>query len=125
MAASGGKHRPRGGGSCTGGLDKVDKLYLSCDIEFVIASFQHKGLKQLYNGKPKGIEASLRERCRQILALLDRAASSQALSLPGLNLHELKGSRKGTWSVSVGGNWRVTFRFENGNARDVNLEDYH
>jgi proteic killer suppression protein len=91
----------------------------------VIVSFRHKGLKQLYNGKPRGVPAPLRERIRQILALLDRAPSPLGLALPGLRLHELKGELKGTWAVSVSGNWRVTFRFENGSACDVNLEDYH
>ena len=47
------------------------------------------------------------------------------MDLPGLRLHELTGSRKGTWSVTVSGNWRVTFRFEGGDAEIVNYEDYH
>lgn len=47
------------------------------------------------------------------------------MDLPGLRLHELKGSRKGTWSVTVSGDWRVTFRFEGKDAVDVNYEDYH
>jgi len=47
------------------------------------------------------------------------------MDLSGLNLHELKGGRKGTWSVKVSGNWRVTFKLEKGDAFDVNYEDYH
>jgi proteic killer suppression protein len=47
------------------------------------------------------------------------------LDLPGLDLHELKGNRKGTSALKVSGNWRVTFRLENGDAVDVNYEDYH
>jgi proteic killer suppression protein len=47
------------------------------------------------------------------------------IKLPGYDLHELKGDRKGTWSIKVSGNWRITFKFEDGDAYDVNLEDYH
>ena len=47
------------------------------------------------------------------------------LDLPGYRLHPLKGERKGLWSVTVSGNWRVTFRIENGNVLDVDLTDYH
>jgi hypothetical protein len=47
------------------------------------------------------------------------------LALPGLRLHELKGDRKGTWSVTVSGNWRITFSFEGKDAVDVDYEDYH
>jgi proteic killer suppression protein len=47
------------------------------------------------------------------------------MDLPSLNLHELKGDRKGTWAVKVSGNWRVTFKFQDENAFDINYEDYH
>ena len=47
------------------------------------------------------------------------------MALPGLNLHELKGKRKGTWSVQVTGNWRVTFKLQKGDVFDVDYEDYH
>ena len=47
------------------------------------------------------------------------------MDLPGLQLHQLTGNRRGVWAVRVSGNWRLTFRFEDGEAVDVNLEDYH
>ena len=47
------------------------------------------------------------------------------MNAPALNLHELKGERKGIWTVTVKSNWRITFKFEKGDALDVNLEDYH
>lgn len=47
------------------------------------------------------------------------------MDLPGLRLHELTGNRSGIWSVTVSGNWRVTFHFEDGDAEVVNYEDYH
>jgi len=91
----------------------------------VIASFQHKGLEKLYHGNKKLIEASLRTKAENILFVLDAAAKVEDVNLPGFRLHELTGNRKGTWSIAVNKNWRITFRFESGNALDVNLEDYH
>jgi proteic killer suppression protein len=59
------------------------------------------------------------------LAALDTAQIIGDMNLPGFNLHPLKGKRTGQWSVSVSGNWRITFEFENGSAYIVNYEDYH
>jgi toxin HigB-1 len=91
----------------------------------MIKSFRHKGLKKLYNtGSKQGILPEHAARLRIILARLDASSSSEDMNLPGLALHQLKGSLKGFWSVSVSGNWRVIFRFENGNALDVDYVDY-
>lgn len=60
-----------------------------------------------------------------ILARLNAATSPQDMNLPGLVLHELVGQRKGTWSVRVSENWRITFTFDGVDACDVDLEDYH
>ena len=59
------------------------------------------------------------------LDALNGAESVQDLNLPGYHLHELKGNRKGTWAITVRGNWRITFRFEDGDAWDIDFEDYH
>jgi toxin HigB-1 len=59
------------------------------------------------------------------LTVLDSAATPQALNLPGYRLHALKGELRGFWSVTVRANWRIIFRFEDGNALDVELIDYH
>ncbi|CAB5167606.1 HigB toxin protein [Olavius algarvensis associated proteobacterium Delta 3] len=92
----------------------------------MIQKFKHKGLKQLFEkGSLSGVNPKHQKRLRLILALLETAETMQDLDLPGLNLHELKGKRKGTWSLYVSGNWRVTFRLEQGDALDVNYEDYH
>ena len=92
----------------------------------MITSFIHKGLERLYKtGKSSGIQAQHAKRLRLILTNLDQAESPQDMDLPGLRLHELKGSRKNIWSVSVSGNWRVTFRFIGRDAEIVNYEDYH
>ena len=76
-------------------------------------------------GNISGIQLKHAKRLRLILANLDQAESPTDMDMPGLRLHELKGSRVGIWSVTVSGNWRVTFRFVNRNAEKVNYEDYH
>ncbi len=92
----------------------------------MITSFIHKGLELFYKtGKSSGIQAKHAKRIRLILTNLDQAESPQDMDLPGLRLHELKGNRKNVWSVSVSGNWRVTFRFIGRDAEIVNYEDYH
>jgi len=92
----------------------------------MIHNFRHKGLKQLFeSGISSGVNPQQVPRLRRILALLETAEILDDMDLPGLNLHELKGERKGTWSVKVSGNWRVTFKIKQGDAIDVNYEDYH
>jgi proteic killer suppression protein len=92
----------------------------------MIASFRHKGLKRMFEkGNARLIGASLRVRVANILAVLDAASSALDLAGPGNRLHELLGDQEGVWSVTVSGNWRITFRFTDGNAHDVDLIDYH
>lgn len=92
----------------------------------MITSFRHKGLKRFYEtGSTAGIQPAHRNRLRLQLIALGTAISIEDMDVPGFNLHPLKGQRKGIWSISVSGNWRITFRFENGNAHIVNYEDYH
>jgi len=67
----------------------------------------------------------LADTVQEILTVLDVATSSAALDLPGYRLHRLKGTLKGFWSVTVRANWRIIFRFENQDAFDVELIDYH
>ena len=62
---------------------------------------------------------------RQILGLLDAAQTVEALDYATFRLHPLKGDLKGFWSLTVRANWRVIFHFEDGNASDVDLVDYH
>lgn len=76
-------------------------------------------------GSKAGIQARHADRLRLILARLNVSATPKDMNLPGLGLHELRGDRKGVWAVKVSGNWRVTFRFIEKNATDVNYEDYH
>jgi proteic killer suppression protein len=92
----------------------------------VIRGFRHRGLKRLYeSGDPSRIDTALRGKVQRVLSALDAADSPHALDIPGFRLHRLKGNREGLWSVTVSGNWRVIFRFEDGDVLDVDLLDYH
>lgn len=92
----------------------------------MIKSFKHKGLEVFYlTGSTKGIQSIHANKLRMQLAALDFATSIKDMDIPGYRLHELKGNKKGLWSITVNGNWRITFQFENGNAYIVNYEDYH
>jgi proteic killer suppression protein len=92
----------------------------------MIASFRHKGLKLLYEkGDRRRVRADHVNKIERILARLDESTEPDNMNLPGYRLHPLKGELAGFWSVSVSGNWRIVFRFEGVNARDVDLVDYH
>lgn len=92
----------------------------------MIISFKHKGLQKFYeSGSTAGIQNSHKTKLRMILAALDSTQEIDDMNIPGYKLHPLKGKLKGLWSVTVSGNWRVTFKFENGNIYIINYEDYH
>jgi toxin HigB-1 len=92
----------------------------------MIRSFRHKGLAKFFAMESRaGIQSAHAERLRLILAALNAAVAPGDMGLPGLRLHPLKGGRRGTWSVTVSGNWRITFRFSGKDAIDVDYEDYH
>jgi toxin HigB-1 len=92
-----------------------------------IESFRHKGLRDLYiRDVERGLPPKLVNRLRDLLAALDTAETLDDLrSFPGWRLHPLKGDLEGFWSLSVSGNWRLIFRFEDGNTFDLDLMDYH
>lgn len=92
----------------------------------MIKSFKHKGLKLFFEkGSCAGIQAKHRSKLRLQLAALNTAKEVEDMNLPGYNLHPLKGKRKDCWSITVNGNWRMTFVFDDGDAYVVNYEDYH
>lgn len=92
----------------------------------MIRSFRHKGLERFFlRGTKAGIQAPHAKRLRLILSRLHASIAPGDMDLPGLYLHQLKGSSRGIWSVRVSGNWRVTFKFEGPDAIVVNYEDYH
>ena len=92
----------------------------------MIRSFRHRGLRRLYErDDPSRIAADQLNRITLALADLDAAGRPSELDLPGYRLHPLRGDRRGLWSISITGNWRITFRFEDGDVYDVDLVDYH
>jgi toxin HigB-1 len=92
----------------------------------MIKSFQHKGLKKLFElGQTAGINPQHEKRLRKILALLETSETAEDMDLPGLDLHRLKGKRKDTLAVKVTGNLRVTFKLQHGDVLEVDYEDYH
>jgi len=92
----------------------------------MIQSFRHKGLKLLYeNGDRRKVQPQYADKIERILARLDEASEVGNMNLPGFRLHSLTGNLAGFWAVTVSGNWRIVFRFDGGQARDVNLVDYH
>ncbi len=92
----------------------------------MIRTIRHRGLKRAYE---RGDFSRLRpEQGRKIaiaLADLDSARKVGNLDLPGYRLHRLRGKLKGLWSIRISANWRIVFRFEDGDAYDINLIDYH
>ena len=92
----------------------------------MVGSIKHKGLAALYyEDQTKGVKQEFVKRLRNILALLDAAFVAEDMNIPGLHFHKLKGDHAGHYAVSVSANWRVIFRFEDGQATDVDLIDYH
>ena len=92
----------------------------------MIQSFRHRGLERFFTtGDTRRIPQQFAGRLRRILARIHGAEGIRDMDAPGLVLHPLRGNLAGFWSVRVSGNWRVIFRFEEGNAFDVDLMDYH
>ena len=92
----------------------------------MIKSFKHKGLKRYYEtGSKSGIQAKHANRLRLQLAALDTSRVIDDMDVPGYRLHPLKGRARNRWSISVSGNWRLTFEFRDGNAYVLNYEDYN
>lgn len=92
----------------------------------MIERFKHKGLKKLFEDDDRRkLPAAHRDKIGRILARLNEAVTVQDMGLPGYQLHPLKGDLAGFWAVSVSGNWRIIFRFENGGAYAMDLIDYH
>ncbi len=92
----------------------------------MIKSFRHKGIKRFFEtGSKKGIQSGHAEKLRRQLAVLNRATLPMDMNIPGWRLHTLKGDMGKHWSVTVNGNWRLTFTFEGSDAILVDYQDYH
>ena len=92
----------------------------------MIKDFRHKGLRRFFKtGATTGIQTTHAKRLGRQLSRLDQAGSQNDMNVPGWDLHPLKGKLKGHWSVSVSGSWRMTFKFDDGDAVLVDYQDYH
>ena len=92
----------------------------------MIQSFKHKGVERFFTtGSNKGIQPDHARRLKLLLFRLHSAKEAFDMGFPGSGLHQLKGKLKGCWAVKVTGNWRVIFRFELGDAWEVDYDDYH
>lgn len=92
----------------------------------MIKSFKHKGLEKFYKtGSTAGIQPAHAAKLNILLTALDAASQVEHMNMPSWRLHRLSGNLKGHWSVAVNGNWRLTFRFEDGHAEVVDYQDYH
>ena len=92
----------------------------------MIKSFEHKGLQKFFEtGSLKGIRPKHKQKLRIRLTALHTATCIEDMDLPGYRLHQLKGRKKGLWAIDVSKNWRIVFKFQDGNAYVVNYEDYH
>lgn len=92
----------------------------------MIKSFEHKGLQAFFEtGNKAGIQPHHAPKLARLLARLHAAKVPEDMSVPGWRLHPLVGSLAGHYSVFVNGNWRLTFRFDDGDAVLVDYQDYH
>ncbi len=92
----------------------------------MIRRFRHRGLRRLFEDDDRrGLNAQHVERIARVLARLSRATEPGHMNLPGWRLHPLKGDLAGFWSVTINGNWRIVFRFEDGDVTDIDYLDYH
>ncbi|OGI04223.1 MAG: hypothetical protein A2Y25_08900 [Candidatus Melainabacteria bacterium GWF2_37_15] len=92
----------------------------------MIKSFKHKGLEDFFlKGSIKGINPDYSRKIRRILSLLNEAEDVNELNYTGFRLHKLKGKMQNLWSVTVSGNYRITFEFKEKNAYILDYTDYH
>lgn len=92
----------------------------------MIKSFRHKGLEAFFlRGTKAGIQPAHAPKLSRQLAHLDGAEAASDMNVPGWRLHALRGELAGQWAVSVSGNWRLVFSFEQGNVVLIDYLDYH
>jgi toxin HigB-1 len=108
------------------GKTSIDILHFPIYRKRMITTIRHKGLKRLYDDDDRSkLPADMVDRISRVLALLDSASTIEDMDQPSLRLHALKGDLKNYWAVTVRANWRITFRFMDAQAFDVDFVDYH
>jgi toxin HigB-1 len=92
----------------------------------MVRNFRHKGLQRLFQQDDGSkLPPDMVARIRLILSTLHAAQAIEAMDIPTFRLHPLKGKLQGFFSVTVRANWRIIFRFESGEAFDIDFVDYH
>jgi proteic killer suppression protein len=92
----------------------------------MIRNIRHRGLKRFFENDDRSkLRPDITEKIARVLSRLDAAVTIDDMNVPGFGLHRLSGDLKGLWSVTVSRNWRIVFRFEEGDAFDVDFIDYH
>ncbi|MGV0034627.1 MAG: type II toxin-antitoxin system RelE/ParE family toxin [Candidatus Azotimanducaceae bacterium WSBS_2022_MAG_OTU7] len=92
----------------------------------MITSLRCKDTESLYGGVCPRRFRAIREQAERKLTILDAAATTEFLkSPPGNELEKLGGDRRGQWSIRINQQWRICFRYSNGNVSDVEIVDYH
>ncbi len=103
----------------------ADICRLSRYKKLMIASWRHKGLRELFESGASGkVRADQHRRCLRLLDALDQAERPKDLNLPGWHFHGLQG-KPPRYALAVNGPWRIAFGFADGNASDIDLEQYH
>ena len=105
---------------------RIDTRHVTRYNLTMIKSFSYKGLQEYYeSGSKRGIQAEHADKLGRMLDRLDASTCPQDMDLPGYRLHQLKGDMRDIWSVTINGNWRMTFYFEGQDAYLVDYIDYH
>lgn len=106
----------------------TDLTFVTCiaTLYIVIASFRHRGLESFFRtGSKAGIQPKHAGKLRLQLFALDNVKHPGDMNAPGWRLHNLAGVLKEHWAITVGGNWRLTFKFEGEDAVLFDYQDYH
>lgn len=103
-------------------LTPVNHLFT---LPWMIKTFKHKGLKELFEtGSSRKVKPMFQNRCRRLMDMLDESLLPEDMNIPGFRFHGLQGNPK-RYSVTVNGNYRITFGWDGTDAVRVDLEDYH
>lgn len=106
--------------------ERIDKRQVTLYVRFMIRNFRHKGLEAYFRtGSVRGVQSRLAGKLRLQLTALDHAVGPEDMNAPNWKLHPLRGKWRGFHAITVNGNWRLVFRFDNGDVVDVDLVDYH
>ena len=106
--------------------DNCNLLSDALQLTHMIKTWKHKGLRRFFEtGSKAGIKPEYERRLKIILQRLHASVSPEDMDTPGMQFHALLGDLKGYYAVSVSGNWRIIFRFNQQHVEDLDYVDYH